>query len=62
MNAVYWGLGLEIPAQADVTIVDPYDPSFFGFNGFRKELHVSDLELGKALPGQPLAKPASAKQ
>jgi len=62
VNAVYWGLGLEIPIKADVTYVDPYDPSFYGFNGYRKELKVSDLELGKVVPGQPLAKPASAKQ
>jgi hypothetical protein len=62
VNAVYWGLGLEIPAKADVTYVDPYDPSFYGFNGYRKELKVSDLELGKVVPGHPLAKPASAKQ
>ena len=61
-NAVYWGLGLEIPAKADVAYVDPYDPSFFGFGAERKGLKVSDLELGKALSGQPTPKPASAKQ
>jgi type 1 glutamine amidotransferase len=62
VNAVYWGVGLEVPTKAEVTYVDPYDPSFYGFNGYRKGMKVSDLDLGKALPGQPLAKPASAKQ
>lgn len=60
VNAVYWGQGLEIPAKADVAYVDPYDPSFFGFDGYRKGLKPSDLELGKTLPGTPLPKPASA--
>jgi len=62
VNAVYWGVGLEVPTKADVTYVDSFDPSFYGFNGYRKGMKVSDLDLGKALPGQPLAKPASAKQ
>jgi hypothetical protein len=38
VNACYWGLGLEdkIPAQADVTIVGPYDPQPIGFAGHKK--------------------------
>ena len=57
VNGVYWGLGREVPAQADVTYVDEYIPSFYGFDGFRKGLRASDFELGKKVPGQPLPKP-----
>jgi hypothetical protein len=57
VNAVFWGLGLDVPAKADVTYVDEYVPSFYGFDGFRKGLRASDFELGKKVPGQPLPKP-----
>jgi len=51
VNGVYWGLGLDVPARADVAYVDEYDPSFYGFDGFRKGLHASDFELGRKVPG-----------
>ena len=54
VNAVYWGLDLNVPAKADVSYVDDYDPSFYGFDGFRKGLHASDFVLGKKVPGEPL--------
>jgi hypothetical protein len=57
VNGVYWGLGLDVPARADVRYVDEYVPSFYGFEGFRKGLRASDFELGKKVPGQPLPKP-----
>ena len=57
VNGVYWGLGLDVPAKADVTYVDEYVPSFYGFDGFRKGLRASDFELGKKVPGQPLPRP-----
>ncbi len=60
VNAVYWGLGLDVPQKADVTYVDEYKPSFYGFDGFRKGLHPSDFELGKKVPGEPLPRPAPA--
>ena len=44
VNGVYWGLGLEVPAKADVTPVGDYQPTMYGFNGFRKGLKVSDLK------------------
>jgi putative heme-binding domain-containing protein len=59
VNGVYWGVGLEVPAKADVTIVDEYKPSFYGFKGWRKGMKVADLELGKAMPGEPLAAPSA---
>jgi hypothetical protein len=57
VNAVYWGLGDDVPTRADVTYVDEYKPSFYGFDGFRKGLRPSDFELGKRVPGEPLARP-----
>jgi hypothetical protein len=57
VNGVYWGLGLDVPATADVRYVDEYRPSFYGFEGFRKGLRASDFELGKKVPGQPLPRP-----
>ena len=60
VNGVYWGLGLDVPARADVRYVDEYLPSFYGFDGFRKGLRASDFALGKKVPGEPLPKPPSA--
>ena len=57
VNGVYWGLGLDVPARADVAYVDEYKPSFYGFDGFRKGLRASDFELGKKVPGEPLPRP-----
>jgi hypothetical protein len=57
VNGVYWGLGLDVPQKADVSYVDSYQPSFYGFDGFRKGLHASDFELGKTVPGTPLPRP-----
>lgn len=51
VNAVYWGLELEVPAKADVTYVDAFKPSPYGFKGYRKGVKPSDLELGKT--GEP---------
>jgi type 1 glutamine amidotransferase len=53
VNGVYWGLQMDVPSKADVTIVDEYKPGFYGFNGYRKGMKVSDLGLGKAMPGEP---------
>ncbi|MCE9609360.1 MAG: ThuA domain-containing protein [Chthoniobacter sp.] len=50
VNGVFWGLKLPVPAKADVTYVDPYAPSMFGFGSERKNFKVGELELGKALP------------
>jgi hypothetical protein len=60
VNGVFWALGLDVPAKANVTYVDEYVPSFYGFDGFRKGLRASDFELGKKVPGQPLPKPPAA--
>jgi uncharacterized protein (DUF885 family) len=62
VNGVYWGLGLDVPTSADVTYVDEYKPSFYGFDGFRKGLRPSDFELGKRVPGEPLPRPPRAPE
>ena len=43
VNAVYWGLALEVPAAVDVEPVAPYHPSAYAFNGFRKGVKSQDL-------------------
>jgi hypothetical protein len=60
VNGVYWGLGLDVPPAADVRYVDEYQPSFYGFDGFRKGLRATDFELGKRVPGEPLPRPVKA--
>ena len=50
VNGVYWGLGLEVPAKADVRLVDPYQPLMYGFRGYRVGLKPSDYALGKTVP------------
>ena len=62
VNGVYWGLGFEVPAKANVDYADPYKPLFYGFNGYRRGSKASDHALGKVLPeGQP-APPAEPKK
>ena len=58
VNGVYWGLNMEVPAKASVAYVDEYKPGFYGNNGYRKGMKISDLELGKAMPGEPNPAPA----
>ena len=50
VNAVYWGLGLDVPAKADVTYIDPYKPTMYGFKGYRRGIKPADHALGKLLP------------
>lgn len=50
VNAVFWGLGLEVPAKADVTPVDPYEPRAYGFRAFRAGLRPADYALGRTVP------------
>ena len=52
VNSSYYLLGLNVPAKADVTFVDPFEPTMFGFNKNElyqnRKLQVSDLGLGKS--------------
>jgi type 1 glutamine amidotransferase len=43
VNAVYWGLGMNVPPRARVEIVGEYAPTPFGFNGFKKGLKPGDF-------------------
>ncbi len=44
VNGVYWGLDMKIPAKADVALVGDYEPSKFGFDGFRKGMTAADFD------------------
>lgn len=46
VNACYWALGMEdqIPAESNVELVGPYDPTPIGEGGFRKGVTPSDLK------------------
>lgn len=50
VNAVYWALGRDIPARADVHTFDGYAPRAYGFKGYRTQLQPADHALGKVLP------------
>ena len=47
VNACYWGMGLEnqIPDKSQVDYLDDYNPTFFGFGTFKKEMRPSDFSL-----------------
>ncbi|HEX2852199.1 MAG TPA: PVC-type heme-binding CxxCH protein [Opitutaceae bacterium] len=49
VNSVYWGVGLEVPAAADVRVVDPYTPLMYGFKSYRLGLKPADHALGQIL-------------
>ncbi len=66
VNGVYWGLGLKVPAKADVSLKNKYEPSFYGFNGFKKNQTPSDLinvlsaaKTSKNTKGKKTTKPIS---
>jgi azurin/glucose/arabinose dehydrogenase len=64
VNGVYWALGLDVPAKADVRVVDPYQPRMYGFKGYRVGLKPSDYALGKTAPNgatAPAPAPATKK-
>lgn len=42
VNGVFWATGLEVPDTANVDLVGKFDPSPFGFDGFRKGLKPQD--------------------
>lgn len=50
VNAVYWGLDMDIPTQADVRFVDPYAPRMYGMKGYRVQLTPADYALDKTVP------------
>jgi hypothetical protein len=50
VNGVYWGLGLEVPAKANVDYVDLFIPRKYGFRGYRFQLRPDDYALGRLVP------------
>lgn len=46
VNAAYWAVGLEdqIDEAGDVSYVDVYEPTWFGFDGYRTGLRPSDYD------------------
>ncbi len=61
VNATLSGFGLEIPAESDVRVVDPYEPAPYAFKGYRRGLTPDDHALGKTLAaGLPM--PAGSKK
>jgi hypothetical protein len=50
VNGVFWALGLDVPSKADVRVVDPYQPTMYGFKGYRLGLKPSDYALYIANP------------
>ncbi len=52
VNAVFWGLNMEIPSKADVSYVDDYHPTMYGFGGYRRGIKPADHAIGMTLrPG-----------
>ncbi|MYE90201.1 ThuA domain-containing protein, partial [Candidatus Poribacteria bacterium] len=47
VNACYWCMGLEnqIPDKSQVSHVDEFNPTFFGFGTFKKGMRPSDFSL-----------------
>jgi hypothetical protein len=45
INAVYWAIGMdaEIPQHSKVDLVGEYNPTPFGFNGFKRGIQPADL-------------------
>jgi hypothetical protein len=43
VNGVYWSVGLDIPADLNISVVD-YKPTFYGFDGNKPGLRPADLK------------------
>ena len=52
VNACYWLTGLSVPRRANVDYVDPYDPTFFGFDKFKKGVKVGNHKLRPSGPSK----------
>jgi hypothetical protein len=45
VNGIFWGLRMNVPEKANVDIVGDFDPTMYGFNGFRKDTRPGDYDL-----------------
>lgn len=43
VNGVFWGLGIEVPEKADVSLTGEFVPTKYGFNTFKKGLKAADF-------------------
>lgn len=46
VNAVYWAFDMEVPEKAEIGLVGDFQPTRYGFNGFRKGVKPDDLAGG----------------
>src|SRR5687768_1037962 len=62
VNSVYWGLGMDVPAKADVGYVGEYKPTDYGFKGYKKGVRPQDHALtgGAGSDVIPAGSPSSA--
>lgn len=45
VNGVFWGLSMEVPAKANVDYVGEFQPTMYGFGGYKKGVKPSDHAL-----------------
>ncbi len=45
VNACFWGLQMEVPERANVELVGEYQPTQFGFGGYKKGVKPADHQL-----------------
>ncbi len=45
VNGVFWRLGLEVPGKAEVPLLGAYEPSKYGFDGFKVAVKPEVFEL-----------------
>ena len=50
VNGVYWSVGMDVPAKADVALVGDYKPTMYGFGGSKKGVKPEDHALGNPKP------------
>ncbi|HZM01731.1 MAG TPA: PVC-type heme-binding CxxCH protein, partial [Candidatus Saccharimonadales bacterium] len=61
VNGVYWAVGLDVPAQADVRIVGDFRPRMYGNDGFQKGVTPASLTAPSAADLlEPQPRPARA--
>jgi type 1 glutamine amidotransferase len=45
VNAVFWGVGIEVPEKADVNYVGEFKPTMYGFKTYKKGIKPADHNL-----------------
>jgi hypothetical protein len=43
VNGVFWGLGIEVPDKADVSIPETFQPTDYGFNTYKQGMKAADF-------------------